>query len=63
MKVKNESECGNRQKPDGSTPKGDRQKDYERPILASFGDVRDVTLGGSQNPGDPGVPGSTRRNF
>jgi len=39
------------------------QKAYERPILFCYGDVRDITLGGSQNPGDPGVPGGTRRNF
>ena len=38
-------------------------KKYEAPVLICYGDVRDVTLGGTINPGDPGVPGSTRRNF
>lgn len=37
-------------------------KAYEKPLLISYGDVRDITVGGSQNPGDPGVPASTRRN-
>ena len=38
-------------------------KIYVKPKLTIYGDVRDITLGGSLNPGDPGVPGSTRRNF
>jgi len=36
---------------------------YEAPVLIEYGDVRDITLGGSQNSGDPGVPASSRRNF
>lgn len=38
-------------------------KSYEKPVLICYGDVRDITLGGTMNPGDPGVPGSSRRNF
>ena len=38
-------------------------KTYVKPVLIVYGDVRDITLGGSQNPGDPGAPGSPRRNF
>jgi len=39
-----------------------RTKLYEKPQLICYGDVRDITLGGSLNPGDPGVPASSRRN-
>lgn len=44
-------------------PKKPCHLSYVTPTLICYGDVRDITLGGSINPGDPGVPGSTRRNF
>lgn len=34
---------------------------YRKPILKSYGDVRDVTLGGSPGAGDSGMPTTRRR--
>ena len=30
------------------------KKQYKKPVLQHFGDVRDVTMGGTINPGDSG---------
>jgi len=35
--------------------------DYEKPLLFTYGDVRDVTLGGSPGGGDSGTPTTRRR--
>jgi len=35
-------------------------KVYEKPVLTTFGDVRDVTLGGSPGGGDSGGSGTRR---
>jgi len=35
--------------------------DYEKPLLFAYGDVRDVTLGGSPGGGDSGTPTTRRR--
>jgi len=34
---------------------------YEKPMLFVYGDVRDVTLGGSPGGGDSGTPTTRRR--
>ncbi len=34
---------------------------YKKPKLTSFGDVRDITLGGSPGGGDSGTPTTRRR--
>ena len=49
--------------PNSPHKKEAKKRPYETPVLICYGDVRDITLGGSINPGDPGVPGGTRRNF
>ena len=38
-----------------------KKKAYQKPVLKSYGDVRDVTLGGSPGGGDSGTPTTRRR--
>lgn len=37
------------------------QENYQKPELLCFGDVRDLTLGGSPGGGDSGTPTTRRR--
>jgi len=38
-----------------------KKKAYQKPRLICYGDVRDVTLGGSPGGGDSGTPTTRRR--
>lgn len=40
---------------------GVKKKIYQKPRLIEYGDVRDVTLGGSPGGGDSGSPTTRRR--
>ena len=39
-----------------------KKRPYHKPILMNYGKIKNLVTGGTNLPGDPGIPAGTRHN-